>query len=303
MAGFKVSTARLSLFLAALAAGVFSAARSIAQEQLVQKVETALGAANADPVQDFGHFLKPQGKAELERDAGRLKNDGINVRYVTVPKQTVDAGPMAETIYRDLKMGKGDLLVVFDGKQVYGKSLALEGDRQAFTNAAKEAQAGFKLYYARGLQQFADSLDGAIVQHRHAEVAAKAASLQRIEVIAGGAVLVAVLAIVVVIVRFVRGRIVAAKAFINKLHHAEKLFERIALKMPDAAPRAVRSRFVRLGEELTKAKSAKWGERGKIDRIVEDCKALENDIVGLPAPKAGGQQAAAVEPVKLQQLS
>ena len=287
------------IFVAACLAGSIRNARP--QEQLVQKVETALGGTGAAPVQDFGHLLKPQGKLELERDAARLKQDGINVRYVTVPKETVDAGPMAETVYRDLKLGKGDLLVVFDGKQVYGKSLALEGDRQAFTNAAKEAQAGFKLYYARGLQQFADSLDGAIVQHRHAEVAAKAANQQRIEVIAGGAVLVAVLAIVVVVVRFVRGRIAAAKAFINKLHHAEKLFERIALKMPDAAPRAVRSRFVRLGEELTKAKGAKRGEHGKIDRIVEDCKTLESDLIGIPMAKPA-MQSAAEEPVKLQQL-
>jgi len=120
---------------------------------------------------------------------------------VTVPKGTAADG-IAETVYRDLGMGGGDLLVVFDGRQVYGKAIALQGQPQAFQDAFREAAPGFKLYYARGLAQFVDALRDRILSRQAAADTDVAATRQRAYLFWG----VGIVVLLVVLAFFLRPR-------------------------------------------------------------------------------------------------
>src|SRR5947209_459802 len=127
------------------------------QEVLVNQIETAL-ASRQGGVYDLGHLLKPGGIRELQQKVAQLQGSGGRIYIVTVPRSSTNVPAAAETVYRDLNMGADEVLILFDGKQVYGKSLALKGDPQAFQEAFREAQPGFRLYYAKGLAQFAQAI-------------------------------------------------------------------------------------------------------------------------------------------------
>ncbi len=291
---------RIRQLLATAALQFLIADRALAQEQLVQKVEDSLRSHSSSAVHDFGSLLRPQGIAELQQQAERLKSDSVSVHFVTVPPGTANPGALAETVYRDLKMGTSDVVIVYDGQRVYGTSLALKGEPEAFRTALKESQAGFSLYAARGLAQFADSIDGRIVQRRHSEIAARQASEQRVQLIGGISLLVLVLGIMAIVGRQMRRRAVARKFYADRLHHAEKLFERIALAMPGTAPRKIRSGFLRLDHDLQRARERK-GKVEDLDRLIEDCKAFERDLAAAPAVKAGVSGEAAETTIQVQQ--
>src|SRR6266571_1978464 len=139
------------------------------QEALVHQIEHALAARHGGGVYDLGHLLKPGGIKELQQRVEQLQAGGVSVFIVTVPKDTGNVPQLGEAIYRDLNMTADEVLIVFDGKQVYGKSLALQGEPQAFQETLKEAQPAFHLYYAKGLAQFAQSIADRINQRREGE--------------------------------------------------------------------------------------------------------------------------------------
>src|SRR5438445_3748616 len=116
-------------FIAAL---LLICSMAFGQTALVNQVEDALRAGRGGAVYDLGHLLKPGGVRELQQKADQLRAGGVNVYFVTVPKGSTNASALAETVYQDLNMGTDDLLIVFVGRQVYVKSLALQGDPQAF---------------------------------------------------------------------------------------------------------------------------------------------------------------------------
>ncbi len=166
------------LTMAAVLLGVQIALPARAQDTsvtLLRQVESALRQENAGPVHDLGHLLKPGGVRELAAQADRFKRDGVNVYYVTVPKGSVDVDRLAETVYRDLNGQPSDMLIVFDGQRVYGKTLALKGHREAFDQALEAARPGFRKYYAKGLAMFAEALRD---QVRGAQGGASGAAVQ-----------------------------------------------------------------------------------------------------------------------------
>jgi hypothetical protein len=72
------------------------------------------------------------------------------------------ANVVAESLYRRLNMDARDLLIVFNSRQVYGKSLALKGHPEAFQQALAEAKPAFRQYYAKGLAEYAKRLEARI---------------------------------------------------------------------------------------------------------------------------------------------
>jgi uncharacterized membrane protein YgcG len=195
------------------------------QAALVSQVEDALRAGKGGAVYDLGHLLKPGGVRELQQKADQLRASGVNVYFVTVPKGSTNASALAETVYRDLNMGADDLLIVFDGRQVYGKSLALQGEPRAFRDAVQQARPGFQLYYAKGLAQFAQAVADRINQRRGAEAAEQDAAVRRGNLI--WAAIVGVILLVIGIVAFSRVKqgIVARRAYDQRLRKAEEVFD------------------------------------------------------------------------------
>src|SRR5882672_2986624 len=124
---------------------------AVGQEALVREIEDALRAKPQEVVYDFGHLLQPAGVMELRQLAEGFRADGLHFYFITVPTNSLNVDSLAESVYGDLRMTAHDVLLAFDSKRVYGKTLALQREPQAFQEALRTAQPGFKLYYAKGL--------------------------------------------------------------------------------------------------------------------------------------------------------
>src|ERR1051326_7203773 len=140
-----------------LACLVSACSVAVGQEALVGEIEGALRAKPQEVVYDFGHLLKPGGVTELRQLADGFRADGLRFYFVTVPPGSMDVGGLAESVYRALQMTAQDVLLTFDGTRVYGKTLALKGEPQAFADALRTAQPGFRLYHAKGLALYAQA--------------------------------------------------------------------------------------------------------------------------------------------------
>jgi uncharacterized membrane protein YgcG len=270
---YKFIPALLSLLICGLAFG---------QAALVSQVEGALRAGKGGAVYDLGHLLKPGGVRELQQKADQLRAGGVNVYFVTVPKGSTNASALAETVYRDLNMGTDDLLLVFDGQQVYGKSLALQGDPQAFRDAFQAARPGFRLYYAKGLAQFAQAVADRINQRRGAEAAEQDAAVRRGDLI--WAAIVGVILLVIGIAAFsrVKQRIVARRAYDQRLRTAEEVFDRITINLPGAAPEAVNSEWARLDERLRQGREHRDTTTADLDQLIADLRRLDDRLTHSP---------------------
>jgi hypothetical protein len=137
---------------------VVACSPAFGQEELVERVEDALRPADRGAVHDFGQLLTPQGAAELRQRAAQLRASGLNVYFVTVPTSSTNVDVLAELGYRSLNMTGNDVLMVFNGNRVYGKTLAFKGEPQASQDAHRAAQPSFQLYEAKGLAHFAPAL-------------------------------------------------------------------------------------------------------------------------------------------------
>ena len=245
-----------------------------ASAQLLKQVEGALKQQNAGAVHDLGHLLKPGGVRELEQQADRFKKEGINVYYVTLPKGSANVDRIAETAYRDLNGQPTDMLVVFDGQRVYGKTTALKGRKEAFQEAFREAQPGFKQYYAKGMAMFAEALRNRIKGKRSdadlpvpantdtapppqmpsappAESPSGGVAEWLVPVGMGGILLTAG----ALAVRHTRRKVLDAHA--DRIQGAEQLYNRITLEMPDPAPDDLSREWLRLNEKYRRVKAGK----------------------------------------------
>jgi hypothetical protein len=217
-------------FILAFLASVCSVA--VGQEALLREIEDALRAKPQEVVYDFGHLLKPGGVTELRQLAEGFRADGLHFYFITVPPSSLDVGGLAESVYRDLHMTANDVLFAFDSTRVYGKTLALKGEPQAFADALRAAQPGFRLYNAKGLAAFAQSLRDRIVQRRTDEVAKQQAAVERQRRLWASVVVLLVAAVSIVAYWQLQRRSVARKQYDDRLREAENLFQQVAVNMP-----------------------------------------------------------------------
>src|SRR5712691_4853020 len=197
---------------------------AVGQEALVGEIEGALRAKPHEVVYDFGHLLKQGGVTELRQLAEGLRADGLRFYFITVPPSSIDVGGLVESVYRDLQMTANDVLLAFDSTRVYGKTLALKGVPQAFADALRAAQPGFRLYHAKGLALFAQSLHDRIMQRRANEVAQQHAAVERQRLLWASVVVLVVAATSIVAYRRWQRRSVARKQYDDRLKEAELLF-------------------------------------------------------------------------------
>jgi hypothetical protein len=265
---------------------------AVGQAALVGDIEGALRAKPHEVVYDFGHLLQPAGVKELRQLAEGFGADGLRFYFVTVPPSSTDVGGLAESVYRDLQMAAHDVLVVFDGTRVYGKTLALQGEPQAFTEALRAAQPGFRLYHAKGLALFAQSLRDRIVQRRATEVAQQHAAVERRRLLWGGVAVLLVAVVSIVAYRQWQRRSVARQQYDNRLKEAELLFQQVAVNMPlgglslqeitpahaDGAPHDVASAFLQLESELHRCQQRSGTTLADVDRLIADLQKLNKQL-------------------------
>ena len=266
-------------FIAAL---LLICSMAFGQAELVSQVEDALRAGRGGAVSDLGHLLKPGGVRELQQKADQLRAGGLNVYFVTVPRGSTNVPALVETVYQDLNMSPEDLLIVFDGRQVYGKTLALKGDSQAFRDAFQHARAGFRLYYAKGLAQYAQAVADRINQRRGAEAAAEQAAVQRGNLIWAAIVAVVVLVLAIAAYPRVKQGVVARREYNRRLREADEIFDRITITMPGAAPEAVNSEWARLDERLRRGREHKDATPADLDQLIADLRRFDDRLTHSP---------------------
>jgi len=252
------------------------------QAALVSQVEDALRAGKGGAVSDLGHLLKPGGVQELQQKAEQLRAQGINVYFVTVPRGSTNVPALAETVYQDLKMGPDDLLIVFDGRQVYGKTLALQSEPQAFRDALQAARPGFRMYYAKGLALYAQAIADRVNQQRGAEAAQEQESVRRKNLIWMAVVGVIVLVLVLATYSRVRQGVVARRGYSQRLQEAEAIYDRITINMPGAAPAAVTSEWANLDERLRRGREHRDTTTENLDELIADLRKLDDRLTHSP---------------------
>ena len=263
-----------------LVVGLLVAACGVAfgQEGLVKQVEDALRTKDSDAVYDFGKLLTPGGAVELRQRAAQFRASGLNVYFVTVPKDSTNVDALAESVYRNLAMTANDILIVFDGKQVYGKTLALKGEPQAFQDAFKDAQPSFMLYHAKGLAHFALSLHDRIVQRRAIEAAEMETTAKRRRALWAIGLFVLLLGVGVVTYPRLKQRAIARKRYTEWLASAEQLFQQVAFKMPDNAPNDITANFLELDRDLEHCREREAATIADVNKLIDGLQILDSRL-------------------------
>ncbi len=255
-------------------------------ETLLRQVVNSVGPGKSGAVHDFGRLLKPGGISELEQVADELAKQKLRVRFVTVPPGTTEVGALTETAYRDAQLGANDLLIVFDGRRVYGKTLALEGERAAFDQAFKEAAPGFKLYAAKGMSAFAQAIQRRIADRgARAAATAEASRAQAAELaerrsawlrfLVGVPTIVTFGLLGFVLYRRMRLSSDVREAYRAQIAQADLSYQRVALKLPKEASAEFRDEFLRLSKELTQLRELNPGRQRQAVALTEQFQALE----------------------------
>jgi uncharacterized membrane protein YgcG len=260
---------------------------ALGQGTLVNQIESAL-ASRQGGVYDLGHLLKPGGIRELQQKLTELQGRGGRIYVVTVPRDTPDVPALAETVYRDLNMGPDEVLIVFNGKQVYGKSLALKGNPQAFQDALREAQPGFRLYYAKGLAQFAQAIVDRINQRQQGDAAQEQAATSRSNLLWAIGLVVALLIVAAVTVPRVRQRVAVRQAYDARLHAAEQAFDRVTINMPPHPSETVNADWVRLDEELRRCRERQGTTPADLEKLKTELEAFDRRLTQAPGSERQG---------------
>jgi len=265
---------------------------AVGQGALVREIEDALRAKPQEVVYDFGHLLQPAGVMELRQLAEGFHADGLHFYVVTVPPSSLNVDSLAESVYGDLRMTAHDVLITYDSKRVYGKTLALQGEPQVFQDALRAAQPGFRLYPAKGLAALAQSLRDHIVQRQTNEATQQQAAVARQRLLWVSVAVVVVVAVSIVVYRQWQQRSVARQQYDDRLKEADLLFQQVSVNMPlgglslqevapgqaDDAPHDLASAFLRLEGELHRCQQQSGIRLADVDRLIADLHTLNRQL-------------------------
>ncbi len=218
---------------------------------------------------DFGGHLKGGGKRELAALADEFQADGLRLWIVTLPKEY--PANNAERIYSNLSLTERDVLIVFNSKEVYGKSLALKGERELFVKYLAESRRYFNQYWAKGLANYATLIKGRIMgkagkrQFYHSLMLFSALGITAIGILA-----VAAAGIVV------RGR--SRRAYREKLSQVGSLYGELGERISDLGTDKYTDRFLELSERRDKLEASKNGMTEEADRLMGDMRSLLSEL-------------------------
>jgi hypothetical protein len=243
-------------------------------------------------VYDFGHLLQSAGVTELRQLAEGFRADGLHFYFVTVPPSSLNVDSLAESVYGDLQMTAHDVLITYDSKRVYGKTLALQGEPQVFQDALRAAQPGFRLYPAKGLAALAQSLRDHIVQRQTNEATQQQAAVARQRLLWASVAVVLLAVVSMVVYRQWQQRSVARQQYDDRLKEAELLFQQVSVNMPlgglslqevapgqaDDAPHDLASAFLRLEGELHRCQQQNGIRLADVDRLIADLHTLNRQL-------------------------
>jgi hypothetical protein len=114
----------------------------------VSAIDDAEEQLRTRPVADVGHLLKPGGLREVEQEIARLAASGLRAHVAVAPRGE-DLKPWYKLWYRLHYVSERDLLLLFNGHDLYSQGWDLEVD--VGMKALKASDEAVQPYYGRRL--------------------------------------------------------------------------------------------------------------------------------------------------------
>lgn len=265
----KVYSSHCQIFLVTLV--VFTVCISVCAQKtnLLKQFESKLAYQEKGGIFDFGEHLKDKGKRELSTLADEFQNDELRLWIVTLPKEY--PANSAERLYSNLSLTEKDVLIVFNSQQVYGKTLALKGEKELFTKYLDESRRYFNQYWAKGLAHYATLIKDRIIEKRK-----RKQFHHNLLLFSALGIAVAGVLTVVVVIFVIRGQ--SRKAYQEKLSRADLLFGEIGENISEPGTEKYTDRFLELSERMEKLKSSKKNEIEEVDSLISDMESLLSEL-------------------------
>jgi hypothetical protein len=241
-----------------------------AQEtEFLKDVQAKLAYEESGGVFDFGGYLKGGGERELAALADEFRQDGLRLWIVTLPEEY--PANNAERIYSNLSFDEKDVLIVFNLKEVYGKALALKGEKELFVEYLAESRRYFNQYWAKGLANYASLIKGRILEKK-----GKKQLYHNLMLFSAIGVGVAGFLAVVVAVFVIRGR--SRRAYQGKLSQLGALYGELGERIGDLGTDKYTDRFLELSERREKLEASKQEMPEEVDRLIGDIQSLLSEL-------------------------
>ena len=214
---------------------------------------------------DFGEHLKRGGERELAELADEFQKDGLRLWVVTLPEEY--PANAAERLYTNLSFTEADILIVFNSKQVYGKALALKGEKELFTKYLAESRRSFNQYWAKGLAHYAALLGGRVVEKGKKKEFRRNLTLFSIL----GAVAAVFLTVVAIIFA---SRTRSRRAYQEKLSRVDLLFGELGERIGEPGMEEYTDRFLELSERREKLQASQKHTVEEADGLISDMESF-----------------------------
>jgi len=235
----------------------------------LKEIESKLAYEEDGGVFDFGEYLKSGGRRELAALADDFRVDGLRLWVVTLPKEYPSNN--AERIYSNLSLTERDVLIVFNSEQVYGKSLALKGEKELFVKYLAESRRHFNQYWAKGLANYAALIKGRIMEKEGKKQLYHDLMLFS----ALGASAIGFLAVLIVVLT-IRRR--SFRAYQEKLSQLGLLYGELGERIGDLGTDRYTDRFLELSERKEQLEASKGDTTGEADGLMEDMQSFLSEL-------------------------
>jgi hypothetical protein len=241
-----------------------------AQEaDFLKEIQAKLAYEDSGGVFDFGGYLKGGGERELAALADEFQEDGLRLWIVTIPEEY--PANNAEKLYSNLSFTEEDILIVFNSKQVYGKALALKGEKELFIKYLAESRRYFNQYWAKGLANYAELIKGRIMEKKE-----KKQLYHNLLIYSVIGVIAAVFLAVLIAVYVARRR--SRIAYQEKLSQLDLLYGELGERIEYLDTDKYTDRFLELSERREKLGSSKKEMKTEADRLINDMQSLLSEL-------------------------
>jgi hypothetical protein len=239
----------------------------------VEDIEHFLAYEEAGGVFDFGRYLKGDGIQELQELSQTFLKEGFRLWILTIPESM--PVHVAERIYGNMNYDEKDILIVFKPGRLYGKTLALKGEPEKFTEYVEKSRKAFKKKTPYGLKHYALLIKKRISERRDEAIRKKSRQVNIFWTtgIIFGLVVIGGLVGFIFLVPMRRRKI-----YQEKIESASTLLGEISMM---EIPERLENRFLELSSRLDGFRvSENYRETDRVGGFIEDLKGFRKEIEG-----------------------
>lgn len=240
---------------------------TLQQSKSIEDIEHTLAYQDSGGIFDFGHYLKQGGIQELEELCRSFLQDGYKLWILTVPK-TMPVN-VAERIYSNMNYVENDILIVFKPGRIYGKTLALKGEPEKFTEFAEASRKAFKRYAAFGLKNYAELIKNRVREKEEKQIKNKS-FLNTISIIIVTIIVGGIIGFIIIV------QILRRSFYREKIKSASAIFGEIGLlEIPDS----LEDKFLELSKKLeVYTVSKNYRDTKSVENLTKELKKLKTQI-------------------------